>query len=112
MHLKNFSLFKDPDSGYRLSPAYDLVASELVVEGDDEELALTLNGKKKKIRRVDFENATKLFHIDKKAFENIFKRFKKVIPKWHQFIELSFLPEHLKKEYHNMIYKKVEQIEL
>ncbi len=112
MHLKNFSLFKNPDSGYRLSPAYDLVASQLVVEGDDEELALTLNGKKKKIKRVDFENAAKLFSIDKKAFENIFKRFKKVIPEWHRFIELSFLTEHLKKEYHNMIDKKVEQIEL
>jgi len=112
MHLKNFSLFKDPNSGYRLSPAYDLVASGLVVEGDDEELALTLNGKKKKIERVDFEKATKLFNIDKKAFENIFKRFKKVIPKLYQFIELSFLPEHLKKEYHNMINKRVEQIEL
>jgi len=112
MHLKNFSLFKDPYSGYRLSPAYDLVASELVVEGDDEELALTLNGKKKNIKRVDFDKAAKLFHIDNKAFENIFKRFKKVIPLWHQFIELSFLPEHLKKEYHNLIQKKVVQIEL
>jgi len=112
MHLKNFSLFKDPYSGYRLSPAYDLVASELMVEGDDEELALTLNGKKKKIKRVDFDKAAKLFRIDNKAFENIFKRFKKVIPLWHQFIELSFLPEHLKKEYHNMIHKKIEQIEL
>ncbi len=112
MHLKNFSLFKYPYSGYRLSPAYDLVSSELVVEGDDEELALTLNGKKKKIKRIDFEKATELFNIDKKAFENIFKRFKKVIHRWHQFIELSFLPEHLKKEYNNMIDIKVKQIEL
>jgi serine/threonine-protein kinase HipA len=47
MHLKNFSLLKETDSKYKLCPAYDLVASELVVEGDDEDLALNLNGKKK-----------------------------------------------------------------
>ena len=40
MHLKNFSLLKDVDLGYHLSPAYDLVASELVVEEDDEELVI------------------------------------------------------------------------
>ena len=44
MHLKNFSLLKDENKEYNLCPAYDLVASELVVEGDDEELALNLNG--------------------------------------------------------------------
>jgi serine/threonine-protein kinase HipA len=112
MHLKNFSLFKDPVSGYRLSPAYDLIASELVVEGDDEELALTLNGKKNKIKKSDFENATNLFKIDKNAVENIFKRFKKVIPQWYQFIDISFLPESLKKRYKHMIDKKMKQIEL
>ncbi|MCR6637982.1 MAG: HipA domain-containing protein [Sporocytophaga sp.] len=48
MHLKNFSLFKDPKLGYSLSLAYDMVAAALVVENDDEELALNLNGKKEK----------------------------------------------------------------
>lgn len=52
MHLKNFSLFKDPKKGYNLSPAYDMVAAQLVVKGDDEELALTLNGKKSPLNLV------------------------------------------------------------
>ena len=112
MHLKNFSLFKNPESGYRLSPAYDMVASELVVEGDDEELALTLNGKKKKIGRQDFERAMNHFEIDQKAFDNIFKRFKKVIPQWHEFIEISFLSDEMKLAYHTMVDKKAAQIKL
>jgi len=112
MHLKNFSLFKNPKSGYRLSPAYDMVASELVVEGDDEELALTLNGKKRKITRKDFEMAMSHFEIDKRAFDNIFQRFKKVIPQWHDFIEISFLSEEMKSAYHTMIDKKTVQINL
>jgi len=36
--------------GYVLSPAYDMVAYGLVVEGDKKELALILNGKKQKLR--------------------------------------------------------------
>lgn len=48
MHLKNFSLIKIPGTGHVLSPAYDLVATALVNPADKEDLALTLNGKKKK----------------------------------------------------------------
>ena len=38
MHLKNFSLLKQ-EGKYNLCPAYDMVASALVVEGDDEEIS-------------------------------------------------------------------------
>ena len=48
MHLKNFSLINQPGIGYALSPAYDLVSTALVNPADEEELALTLNGKKGK----------------------------------------------------------------
>ena len=49
MHLKNFSVLHT-DQGVNLSPAYDLLNVNLVNPQDDEELALTLNGKKKKIK--------------------------------------------------------------
>lgn len=112
MHLKNFSLFKDSHTGYHLSAAYDMVAAALVVEGDDEELALTLNGKKKKISRSDFETAMDNFNIDQRAFDNIFSRFKKVVPKWQKFIEISFIPGQMKKEYKKLINRKAKQIDL
>lgn len=110
--MKNFSLIKDPKIGYKLSPAYDMIAAELVVEGDDEELVLNLNGKKKKIIRKDFDTLTNRFGIDQKAYENILTRFKKALPKWYEFIEMSFLPSDLKRKYHKMIEKKAWQIEL
>lgn len=111
MHLKNFSLIKkQPD--YVLCPAYDLVASELAVEGDDEDLALTLNGKKKKINRHDFETAMKGAGLDIKVTENIFRKFNKLITKWEKFIEESFLSESLKMEYISLIRRKAKQIEL
>lgn len=112
MHMKNFSLFKDPEFGYKLSPAYDMLAAELVVEGDDEELALTLNGKKKKLKYVDFEKSMSNFEVDKKAFDNIFRRFKESLPKWQSFIDKSFLSDELKSLYKSTIERKAHQIEL
>jgi serine/threonine-protein kinase HipA len=111
MHLKNFSLLKS-NLNYDLCPAYDLVASELVVEEDDEDLALNLNGKKKKINRQDFETAMAGAYIDQKVIENIFKKYKKLIPKWNQFIIESFLPEKMKDEYISLIKRKSNQIGL
>ena len=111
MHLKNFSLLKE-NSQYDLCPAYDLVASELVVEGDDEDLALNLNGKKKKIKKRDFIEAMEGAGLDRKVIENIFKKYNQLIPKWAEFIEKSFLNAVLKEEYKSLLLRKSEQIEL
>lgn len=45
MHLKNFSLYRPVDR-YMLAPAYDLLSTALAIAEDEEELALTLNGKR------------------------------------------------------------------
>jgi len=112
MHLKNFSLLKGLDLNYNLSPAYDLVSSQLVFEEDDEELALNLNGKKKKLKKQDFEVAMRSAGLELKTIENIFKKFAKAIPQWHEFIDLSFLNEDLKMEYHKIIKAKAKQLDL
>jgi len=90
MHLKNFSLIDNPDMGYILSPAYDMVASALVVEGDSEELALTLNGKKKKIRKKDFVEPMVRFHVDNKVIDNTFNKFKRSLDSWHKIYRYKF----------------------
>jgi len=74
MHLKNFSLICDPNSGHILSPGYDLVATTIVNPDDDEELALTLNGKKKKINRNDFIKAFNTLNLEIRQQENIFNK--------------------------------------
>jgi serine/threonine-protein kinase HipA len=48
MHLKNFSLLLENDE-WRLSPAYDLLNVAIANPDDDEELALTMDGKKNKL---------------------------------------------------------------
>jgi len=59
MHLKNFSLYKAMDEGHTLTPAYDMLSIALVTPEDTEELALTLNGKKRKLRKSDFIKSTR-----------------------------------------------------
>ena len=55
MHLKNFSLLRKENGAWELSPAYDLVPVKIILPADKEELALTLNGKKNKLKRINFE---------------------------------------------------------
>lgn len=102
MHLKNFSLFR-PSDNYILTPTYDLLSTALAMPEDDEELALTLNGKKKRIKREDFEKAMSDSGMDEKAIANLFNRFSKAIPKWHELIGISFLPDDLQQTYHDKI---------
>ena len=109
MHLKNFSLIKDQQKQYHLAPAYDMVAASLVIK-DNEELALTLNGKKRNINKSDFEIAMKSGGIDPKAVENIFNKFSNIIPNWHDFIAISFLPQDLKDAYHEIIEQRRKQL--
>lgn len=102
MHLKNFSLYRPADN-YMLAPAYDLLSTALAMPEDDEELALTLNGKKKRIRRNDFEMAMLENGMKDNAIAKLFDRFSKSVPKWHGLINESFLPKALQKAYHDKI---------
>lgn len=102
MHLKNFSLYRPADN-YILTPAYDLLSTVLAMPEDDEELALTLNGKKKRIRRDDFEKAMRENGMKDNAIAKLFDRFSKSVPKWHGLINESFLPKALQKAYHDKI---------
>ncbi len=102
MHLKNFSLYRPADN-YMLAPAYDLLSTALAMPEDDEELALTLNGKKKRIRRNDFEKAMLENGMKDNAIAKLFDRFSKSVPKWHGLINESFLPKALQKAYHDKI---------
>lgn len=111
MHLKNFSLIHDQKTGPILSPAYDMLATSLVNPDDREELALNLNGKKRKIDRDDFTAAfSKL--LDKQQEENIFKKMEKARPQWMGFIEKSFLNDELKGRYVALLNERFDRMSI
>lgn len=107
MHLKNFSLYKK-NNEYTLTPAYDLLSTKLVIPQDNEELALTLNGKKRKLKKTDFDNLLQVTNVDNKVIENVYNKFRKTIPTWMTFIDSSFLPEQMKKEYKQLIKERAD----
>lgn len=107
MHLKNFSLYNPMHDGYTLTPAYDMLATTLVMPEDPEELALTLNGKKRKLRKADFIKSITASGVDEKVIDNMARRFGRVLPKWFEIIDRSFLPEDLCRAYKNLILRRM-----
>ena len=106
MHLKNYALIENALGQYELSPAYDLL-STLLILSDEEESALTINGKKNRLKRTDFDSVAKTLQINEKTVAAIYQRFAKILPTWQQWIERSFLPAEMKKQYSDLIIAKL-----
>ncbi len=98
MHLKNFSMI-DKGTKWSLAPAYDLLNVNIVNPLDNEELALPIEGKKKRLRKDHFERFGKGLDLNDKQIESVFKRFiqNKVIA--FEWIDNSFLSEEFKNRY-------------
>lgn len=110
MHLKNFSLIRQPALGMVLSAAYDLVATAMVNPADDEDLGLTLNGKKKKIRKSDFVAAFTSAKLDTKQQENLFAKMEVSRSKWMDEIDISFLDRSYKAKYKSLLKERFDRL--
>lgn len=109
MHLKNFSLYA-PNGEYELTPGYDLLNAALVNPKDKEELALTLNGKKSKIKLSDFMTAADKMGIEARTVINMINTMRKAMPKWEEIIRNSFISEELKTRYMELMLARLDRI--
>lgn len=110
MHLKNFSLYEPHDSEIRLTPAYDLLNAAIINPKDDEELALTLNGRKKHINRNDFIKAAGTLGIDSNVVERLFAKYQRLKPKFETIIDVSFLGQELKDSYKTLLDNRLKRL--
>lgn len=108
MHLKNFSMLEDVLGNFILSPAYDLVATFLVIENENEELSLNLNGKKNRINRTDFDVLAKNLGLSEKQKENSYKKYVEKEESIRWWITNSFLPMEQKKILQGLINKRIK----
>lgn len=110
MHLKNFSLIETiPGSGeYVLSPAYDLLPVNLVMPEDREQTALTLNGKKKNIRKKDFLAFADNCGIIRKSAEKMMLKIVNMHDEFIKMIQESYLPEDMKDNYTELVNQRTE----
>ena len=84
----------------------------IVLPDDTEELALSLAGKKKKLKRRDFEQFGKGLGLNDKQIAGTFRRFLINKPKAISRIDKSFLSKDMKVAYKELMEKRYRQIEL
>ena len=109
MHLKNFSLYR-PKRLYQLTPAYDLLNVAIVNPKDKEELALTLNGKKSRLKLSDFLKASATMGIEKNVTMQLIASMKNALPTWAELINNSFLSKDMKEAYLELIDKRIKAL--
>jgi serine/threonine-protein kinase HipA len=112
MHLKNFSLLEREGQGFSLCPAYDLVPTALVNPADTEELALTLNAKKRKLRYNDFLVAYENCGLSKKVLDNALKLFVYAKPEMEAVLAKSFVSDEYKMKYLSLMESRFKQLDL
>jgi serine/threonine-protein kinase HipA len=112
MHLKNFSIMTEPDGHIKLSPAYDLLSTKLVIPEDKDDSALTINGKKRNIRIKDLKISANTMNIEEKGQSKIFSDFKNNFPLMIKFIIKSFLSDDMKTEYIKLIEERIKILKL
>lgn len=112
MHLKNFSLLEKEGQGLSLCPAYDLVPTALVNPANTEELALTLNAKKRKLKYNDFLAAYEKCGLSKKVLDNTLELFVYAKPEMEAVLGKSFVRDEYKMKYLSLMESRYKQLDL
>ena len=97
-------------SGWLLAPAYDLLNVSIVNPKDKEELALTLEGKKSRLKRDHFESLGKGLGLTDKQIQGVFNRFYKKKDDAMKWINASFLSVEMKAKYKTVLLERYERI--
>lgn len=112
-HLKNFSLITE-NNQTRLSPCYDLVNTTIELQKQDEEIALPLKGKKKRLTRnllVDYFGMERC-ELTLKSIDKVLGTIESAIPKWKALIDISFLSKGMKDKYHDLLHNRLNIMKL
>lgn len=115
MHAKNFSLFSADNEVFKLSPAYDLLNSTLVMAGKSkEELAVPLHGKKSKLTAKDLLDyfGKERLKLNPGVIEECLAQLQKAFPEWERLIRRSFLSNEMKQAYLDLFAERRSRLKL
>ena len=112
MHLKNFSLREGTpkDRTFALSEAYDMLPVNVVMPEDNEELALTLNGRKKKIKKADFMSFAQRCEITEPAACKIISKMCSLEQRFMEECEQSQLSDANKEKIKALIKERIKRL--
>jgi serine/threonine-protein kinase HipA len=113
MHAKNYSLITR-DGKVELAPAYDLLNTTLAVESAEEESALPLAGKKKRLKREDFLGylAKDRMRLTPAVIEDGLSRLTAAFPRWIDLIRKSFLEPTSQAAYQTLLTERARRLGL
>lgn len=110
MHLKNFSMLEHEDGTFVLSPAYDLVSTALVIKNESEQMSLTINGKRNKITKKDFNVLGTNLSLNEKQILNCYETFQNKQENAIWWIENSFLPQEQKSLFKDIVLDRIKRL--
>lgn len=109
MHLKNFSLIETDENSqaYILSDAYDMLPVNIVNPSDTEQMALTLNGKKRNLHRNDFLKFADTCGMDKVVAERLMDKLIQNHMLFQNEIKQSYLSDELMKKIQILVTERI-----
>jgi serine/threonine-protein kinase HipA len=115
MHLKNYSLLSDryDDAGRRiarLAPAYDLLNTRIVMPEDAEETALTINAKKRKLAKKDFDALGRTMKMPEARIKNAYAEIAGAKQEALGWMARSFLTADGKQSYEALFEERWQRI--
>ena len=108
MHLKNWAVVEKRNE-IKLAPCYDFVSSRLFIPREDES-ALTINGKKNKLTRLDFDQLAQNLELEEKSISNIFEKLNEAKPTIISMIEDSELGATRKNDWIKLVEVRYERL--
>ena len=108
MHLKNFSLHTGEDGRHRLSPAYDLVCTRLVIEGD--RLALPVGGKKDRLARRHWLDYAASCGLATRAAARVLDELAAGLEPALEVVDRSPLPAGMRREYRKLLAERAASL--
>jgi len=110
MHFKNFSLIRGLDGEIRFSPAYDLLPTFLLLPSDTEESALTINGKKMRLRLNHFRACGESLQLTERQMANSLRRLERGLPEILSLIERGLCSRETKDRYRLLVLERWQRL--
>ena len=112
MHLKNFSLIETSEGSnkYKLAPFYDLLCTNIIIPSDKEEMALTLNGKKRNLTKNDFLEFAKSVEIDQKIANKLILKIVSYKEEILKTIDESLLSNKFKNNFKRLVIDRIARL--
>jgi serine/threonine-protein kinase HipA len=107
-HLKNYSIAHKDQETIRLTPAYDIVCSKLVIQ-NEEDSALSINGRRNGLKREDFDKLADYLNIPIKIR---YEKFNKSLKAMEAIIINSAIKKETQGQLINIIKERLSRLEL